>query len=63
MNALLNVKISETRLQFGIDKCKSMLICQKPENVLKSHLLVDIWKVKHKDDEITGESDLIETFE
>ena len=63
MNALLNVKTANKRLQFGIDKCKSMLVCKKPENVLNSHLLVDNWKVKHKDNEITGESDLIETFE
>ena len=64
MNPLLNLKIAGTKLQFGIDKCKSMLICKKkPEHVLNSHLLVDNWKVKHKDNEITGESDLIETFE
>ena len=63
MNALLNVKTANKRLQFGIDKCKSMLVCKKPENVLNSHLLVDSWKVKHTDNEITGESDLIETYE
>jgi hypothetical protein len=63
MNDLLNVKTANKRLQFGIDKGKSMLVCKKkPEHVLNSHLLVDNWKVKHKDNEITGESDLIRSI-
>ena len=40
-----------------------MLICKKPENVLNSQLTVDDWKVEHKDNDLTGESDLVETFQ
>ena len=34
MNAVLNVKTAEKRLQFGAAKCKSMLVSKKPETVL-----------------------------
>ena len=42
MNALINVKTEEKRLQFGIKRWKSMLVCKKPENVLNSQLTVDV---------------------
>ena len=31
LDALLNVKTAEKRLQFGVSKCKSMLISKKPQ--------------------------------
>ena len=34
-----------------------------PENVLNSQLTVDDWKVEQKDNDLTGESDLVETFQ
>jgi hypothetical protein len=43
MNALINV-------QFGVDKCKSMLVGKDLENALYSDLTVDKWNVTHKDD-------------
>ena len=63
MNAVLNVKTAEKRLQFGAAKCKSMLVSKKPESVLNSPLQVDSWKVEHEDNPITGDSDLVETYE
>ena len=63
MNAILNIKTAEKRLQFGETKCKSMLICKNPESVLNSPLQVDKWKIEHQDNLLTGESDLVETYE
>ena len=62
MNAILNIKTAEKRLQFGETKCKSMLICKNPESVLNSPLQVDKWKIEHQDNLLTGESDLVETY-
>ena len=54
MNALINVKTAEKRLQFGIKKCKTMLVGKNTENCLKSKLEVDSWKAEYKDD-LTGQ--------
>ena len=62
MNAVLNIRTAEKRLQFGPSKCKSMLVCKKKENVLNSPLTVDTWEVGHVDNSVTGDSDLVETF-
>ena len=59
MNAVLNVKTAEKRLQFGIKKCKSMLISKNPENVLNSNLMVDKWDVKHVYNPDTNSYDII----
>ena len=63
MNVLLNVKTAEKRLQFGATKCKSMFVGKNPEAVLNSPLKVDSWKVEHEDNPVTGESELVETYE
>jgi hypothetical protein len=63
MNAIINVKTAEKRLQFGVTKCKSMLISRNPENIQNSYLSVDNWKTEHKENMNTGETDLVETFE
>ena len=47
MNVLLNVKTAEKRLQFGRDKCKSMII-GKSDAIPYNYLSVDTWKVKHE---------------
>ena len=62
MNALINIKTAEKRLQFGVKKCKSMLVCKDSENVLNSHLKIDKWSVTHEDDPDTGGSVLQETY-
>ena len=33
MNALINIKTAEKGLQFGITKCKSMIVGKDTENV------------------------------
>ena len=63
MNALLNVKTAEKRLQFGVSKCKTMLVSKNTENVINNPLTVDKWNVKHVENIETGDSDLIETYE
>ena len=40
MNAILNVKTAEKHLQFGVTKCKSMLVSKDPDNFLNSHLII-----------------------
>jgi hypothetical protein len=60
---LLNVKTAEKRLQFGVSKCKSMLVSKNQDAVINSHLTVDKWSVKHVKNQTTGESDLIERYE
>ena len=62
MNALLNVKKAEKRLQFGETKCKSMLISKNSDNVLDSNLMVDKWDVQHVDNPVTGDTDIQETY-
>ena len=42
MNAFLNVKTAEKRLQFGVTKCKSMLVGKDTENIFNDKLVVDI---------------------
>ena len=63
LNALLNVKTAEKRLQFGVSKCKSMLVRKNTENEINNPLTVDKWNVKHVENIETGDSDLIETYE
>ena len=44
MNAVLNIKTAEKRLQFGESKCKSMIVTKNTkESVINSPLLVDKW--------------------
>ena len=59
MNAFLNVKTAEKGLQFGLKKCKSMLIGKSQENVINSKLFVDKWSVEHVEDEMTGDTELV----
>ena len=49
--------------QFGVSKCKSMLVSKNRDAVINSHLTVDKWMVEHVQNQTTGESDLIERYE
>ena len=40
-----------------------MLIGKESESVVPSNLLIDNWRVDYKDNNETGEVDLVETFE
>ena len=65
LNTLLNVKTAEKRLQFGVSKCKSMLISKNKQTLTLSNspLTVDKWKVEHIQNMSTGESELVESYE
>ena len=63
MNAAKNIKIAEKRLQFGVTKCKSMLIGKNINGVINNHLVVDKWKVEYQDDSENGEDHLVETYD
>ena len=62
MNTYINIKTAEKGLQFGVKKCSTMLIGKNVENILNSDLYVDKWKVEHRDNFVTGDTDLVETY-
>ena len=45
---ILNTKTSEKGLQYGINKCKLMIIGNE-ENSINSELLVDCWKQDYQE--------------
>ena len=63
MNALINMKTADKGLQFGVKKCKSMLVGKDTENALNSDLTVDKWKSTYKDDPVTGGEVVEDTYE
>ena len=63
MNALINEKTASKGLQFGVKKCKYMVVGKDAENALVRDLTVDKWNVSHHDDPETGEDILVESFE
>ena len=62
LNAYINIKTAEKRLQFGVKKCKSMLIGKTSDSVLNNNLQVDNWSISYEEDKITGEAVLNEHF-
>ena len=62
MNVILNVKSAEKCLQFGVSKCKSMLIGGKANNLINSDLKVDCWKEEYVESIETGETQLIDKY-
>ena len=62
MNVFLNVKTAEKSLQYGVNKCKTMIVGEDPENILNPNLLVDKWVVDHEEDVITGKTKFVENF-
>ena len=62
MNAIINVRSAEKGLQFGIKKCKRMVVGAKSEDVVDNDLHVDTWKVEHKESQALHETELVETF-
>jgi hypothetical protein len=47
LNAVLNVKSAEKQLQFGVTKCKSMLLSKNVENVPNNNLMVESKVCRH----------------
>ena len=54
LNAILNVKFAEKCLQFGVDKCKTMIIGKGCEKVINSKLVVDGWSEEYFENLETG---------
>ena len=62
MNALINIKTAEKGLRFGPSKCKTMVVGEEKEAVIKNALVVDDWKVDYVRDDKTGETRLREWY-
>ena len=62
LNAIVNVKSAEKGLQYGVKKCKSMLIGKNPENAINSELMVDKWTEEYVDNVETGEIEHVENY-
>ena len=60
MNAVINVKTAEKRLQFGVTKCKSMFIGKDSKDIVNNPLFVDNWNVKHEEND---DNELVETYD
>ena len=56
------MKTAEKSLQFGVSKCKSMIIGKDTDDFLNSELQVDNWTVEHFDNMHTGEADISEYY-
>ena len=61
LNVILNVKTSEKGLQYGIGKCKSMIIGNQ-DNCIDSDLLVDSWEQHYVENKKTGEYEMVENY-
>ena len=62
LNAVFNIKSAEKSLQFGVKKCKSMIVGKNVETILTTSLSVDEWSVEHVEDMKTGDTELVETY-
>ena len=62
MNGFINTKTAEKSLQFGVKKCKTMLVGEDLGNILNHSLSVDKWSVEHREVKTTGDTELVETF-
>ena len=63
LNAIINVKTAEKRLQFGVSKCKSMIVGKNLSNIINTKLSIDQWDVKHVENGQSGDSILTETYQ
>ena len=51
LNSYINVKTADKDLQFGVEKCKVMVVSKmKPYLFQRPDLTVDTWKINHKPD-------------
>ena len=67
LNSILKVKTAEKRLQFGVKKCKTMLVEKRTrhEGALVDRcatLSVDEWNISHKHDIAKNENTLVEKY-
>ena len=61
LNTILNVKTSEKGLQYGISKCKSMIIGSS-DNCIDSDLLIDSWEQNYVENVNTCKTEIVENF-
>ena len=62
MNAFFNAKTAEKKLQFGVNKCKTMLVGKDTEDFQNHSLYVDSWKTDYIENRNTGDIELIESY-
>ena len=62
LNSVINTKTAEKGLQFGVPKCKTMLIGKFSENIHKSNLEVDKWEIERKVDIKSGKELFFENY-
>ena len=66
LNTILKIKTAEKQLQFGVNKCKTMLIAKtahaQQEVDVGAPLTVDKWEVSHQHQRSTNEIILTETY-
>ena len=63
LSAVINVKTAEKRLQFGVTKCKSMLVGKNCIDVINSDIVIDKWSVKHTENAKNADNDLVEEYD
>ena len=66
MNTVLKIKTAEKRLQFGVSKCKTLLIKNKKSEKTEFNfgaLTVDKWSVNYIHDTVTGKNTLVEKYD
>ena len=62
-NALFNIKTAEKFLQFGVKKCKFLIVGSNVENFHKNPLTVDKWSVETVEKKTTENTTFVEKYE
>ena len=62
-NALFNIKTAEKFLQFGVKKCKYLVVGNRIENFHQTPLTVDKWSEDYLEEKTTGSTNLVEKYE
>ena len=63
LNSLINLKTAEKSLQFGVNKCKAMIVGKSNHNYLHSKIMVDKWEVNYTDNLNNGNPVFEESFQ
>ena len=66
MNVAINIKTAEKRLQFGVNKCKTMIVGKNYEEEMNNPTLVDKWKLEYLEESINqleNNYDICETYD
>ena len=62
MNAFINIKTAEKSLQFGVRKCRSMLVGNDTGDIFNYNLAVDNWNTEYIENEKSGEIEMTEEY-